>query len=357
MNNSQENYVLIRRVNEFEARFTPFIDTNVLLNFYAFSNDDLAQLEKLVNIIKTKVVKLYVTQQVVDEFYRNRDSKLSVSFDSFKPMGNVTCPRFMTSLPEYSAYQSALNAYTESRKVLAEKARGQADARELLADQLFKRIIEQVEVIPIDEQAYSAADKRNRLGNPPGKSNTTIGDEVNWELLLAKVPKNADLHVITKDSDYGSKLNPGSPKVFLQDEWQEKKSGKLLLYEQISLFFKAMYPGEAFSLEIEKQASIDALVNSGTFAMTHAAITQLSPYIDFLTEEQAEEIVQGALSNSQVAWIASDSDVEDSLQKMLEVHGKALSATQRKRLEEALGMDTEEALVMQTNAPPVEVVS
>ena len=40
-----------------------FIDTNVLLNFYAFSNDDLQELEKLIRILKTKVVKLYITQQ------------------------------------------------------------------------------------------------------------------------------------------------------------------------------------------------------------------------------------------------------------------------------------------------------
>ena len=316
-----------------------FIDTNVLLNFYAYSNDDLAQLEKLVQIVKTKVVKLYITQQVVDEFYRNRDSKLSESFDSFKSIGNIACPRFMTSLHEYEAFKNALSVYKDSRKVLAEKARAQADARELLADQLFARIVEQVEVIQIDENAYLAALRRNRLGNPPGKSSTTIGDEVNWELLLAKVPHGCDLHVITKDSDYGSKLNSGQPKVFLQDEWSKKKLGKLHLYEQIGLFFKANYPDEAFSLEIEKQESIDALINSGSFAMTHAAIGLLYPYIDFLTEEQAEEVVQGALSNSQVAWIASDSDVEAFLKRMLEVHGDALSVTQRKRLQDALGIE------------------
>lgn len=73
----------------------------------------------------------------------------------------------MTSLPEYEEYKKALAAYKESRKVLGEKARSQADARELLADQLFARIVQQVEVIPIDDQVYRAAEMRNRLDKPP----------------------------------------------------------------------------------------------------------------------------------------------------------------------------------------------
>jgi hypothetical protein len=117
-----------------------FIDTNVLLNFYAYSKDDLDQLEKLVNILKTNVVKLYVTQQVVDEFYRNRDSKLAESFDTFRPIGNMSCPSFMTSLPEYKTYKASLETYKTSRTTLYEKARTQADNRQLLANKLFARI-------------------------------------------------------------------------------------------------------------------------------------------------------------------------------------------------------------------------
>lgn len=165
-----------------------FIDTNVLLNFYAYSNDDLNELGKLVDILKTKVVKLYLTQQVVDEFYRNRDAKLAASFDTFRPFGNSGCPSFMTSLPEYKAYKRALTTFQNARNALTEKARAQADARQLLADQLFERIVQQAQVIPVDEKAYAAAEKRARLGNPPGKTGPTIGDELNWELLLANSP-------------------------------------------------------------------------------------------------------------------------------------------------------------------------
>jgi hypothetical protein len=316
-----------------------FIDTNVLLNFYAFSNDDLNELEKLVQILKTKVVKLYITQQVVDEFYRNRDAKLAASFDTFRPFGNSGCPSFMTSLTEYNEYRKAMNTFQNARKVLTEKARAQADARELLADQLFKRVAAQAQVIPVDDNAYAAAEKRARLGNPPGKTGPTIGDELNWELLLAKVPNGSDLHVITKDSDYASKLNPTQPKVFLTDEWATVKKGNLYIHEQISLFFKTNYPDEDFSLEIEKRSSIESLIRSTSFASTHAAVASLEPYIPFLTKEEAEDVLQGALSNRQVVWIASDSDVEAFLNKMLQEHGDSLSETLRTRIQDVLGLN------------------
>ncbi len=319
-----------------------FIDTNVLLGFFAYSKDDLTQLDKLVNIITTNVVKLYVTQQVVDEFYRNRDAKLAESFEKFRPFGNEGCPSFMTSLPEYAAYKSALHALKIAKTALNEKSRSKADARELQADVLFKKLAALATVIPVDDSAFAAAERRARLGNPPGKSAATIGDQLNWELLLKEVPKGADLHVITKDSDYASRLDSSKPQVFLADEWNLTKHGTLYLHEQISLFFKANYPDEDFSLEIEKQASIEALTGSGSFAATHAAIASLDPYLSFLTTEEAQNIVQGALSNSQVAWIVSDSDVEAFFQRILQLHGKALSAGSLKRLQAALGLEPEE---------------
>jgi hypothetical protein len=220
-----------------------------------------------------------------------------------------------------------------------------------LADQLFARIANKASIIPTNEEAYEAAIKRSRLGNPPGKSSSSVGDDLNWELLLANVPDTSDLHVITKDGDYASKLNPTQPKSFLIDEWNKFKSGALHLYEQIGHFFSANYPDEQFSLAIEKLESINALINSGSFASSHSAVALLEPYIPFLNEEEAEEVIQGALSNSQVAWIASDSDVEAFLTKMLSAHGNSLSGTLKQRLIDALGLEPAqpaEAVAFQT---------
>lgn len=317
-----------------------FIDTNVLLSFFAYTKDDLVQLEKLVEIVKTKVVKLYLTQQVVDEFYRNREVKLQEAFEKFRPAGQVPgCPRFMTSLPEYAKYDNALKGFNSARASLVEAATEQAKLDALLADKLFQKLVAQTNIIKISAEAYARAERRARLGNPPGKGGGTIGDETNWELLLDAVPEGTDLHVVTRDSDYTSKFAPSQPKIYLRDEWSQRKKGALHIYDQIGLFFKANYPDENFSLHIEKQASIDKLLNSGNFATTHSAIAALRPYIPFLTEEEAQEVVQGALENSQVRWIANDDDVRAFLLEMLDEHGKALSLSIASELKKTLEIE------------------
>jgi predicted nucleic acid-binding protein len=55
---------------------TVFIDTNVLLSFYAFTAEDLSQLEKVVAEVKAGKLPLLITDQVRDELRRNREAGL-----------------------------------------------------------------------------------------------------------------------------------------------------------------------------------------------------------------------------------------------------------------------------------------
>ncbi len=316
-----------------------FIDTNILLSFYAFPKDDLEQLEKLVALINAKTIKLYLTQQVVDEFKRNRENNLANSFKEFRAHIIRPCPSFMRDLKEYKAYRSSLKAFKKSNEELSAAAMARAKQSTLEADKLFNKLLSAAKVIEVSEAAFNAARRRSTLGNPPGKQGS-IGDELNWELLLSAVSPNTDLHIISKDKNYSSPVDSDQPKAFLVEEWKEKCDGSLFLYEQIGQFFSANFPDQDFSLEIEKQEAISKLIHSGNFATTHSAITLLGPYVSFLTQEQAEEVVQGALSNSQVAWIISDADVEEFFKKMYEEHGESLSGKLRVRLEEALGLDS-----------------
>ena len=318
-----------------------FIDTNVLLNFFAYSKDDLEQLKKLVKLIHAKTIKLYLPQQVVDEFLRNRDAKLAESFLKFRSLSISGCPSFMLTLPEYLAYQKAVNTVEKAHSILTKSAKEAANSRELAADKTVASLIERAGTIAITEEHYTAAERRHKLGNPPGKSDS-MGDQLNWEILLTSVPSGASLHIVTKDGDYASKLNPNVPSGFLQDQWKKTHDSDLFIYEQIGQFFQSNFPSEDFSLEIEKREAIDRLVNSGAFAVTHGAIALLAPYLPFLTEEEVEEVVQGSLSNSQVSWIISDTDLDQFFKNLLKEHGESLSTRLKERLEETMGLDEEE---------------
>ena len=50
-----------------------FIDSNIYLNFYDFAVEDLKELEKMKTAIGNGTMALFVTQQVVDEVWRNRE--------------------------------------------------------------------------------------------------------------------------------------------------------------------------------------------------------------------------------------------------------------------------------------------
>jgi predicted nucleic acid-binding protein len=331
-----------------------FIDTNILLGFFAYTKDDLDQLEKLVSLIQAESIKLYLTKQVVDEFYRNRESKLAESLSKFRLQTDKGCPSFMQSLEEYKVYMKALAIFEKSHGILLGKAKEHAENRTLLADDLFSKLASEANVIEITDEAYNAAIRRSKLGNPPGKGDS-IGDELNWELLLGVVQENSDLHVISKDGDYASKLNPAMAKSFLIDEWAQKNGGQLHLYAQIGQFFEAKFPGEDFLLQAEKRDAIEGLIYSGSFAHTHAAIVVIDAYIPFFTNDEAEEVIQGCLSNSQIAWIVSDTDVQDFLTKMLVKFGDSLSDALRKRLKEALGIleaEPPESEEQETEAAP-----
>jgi len=314
-----------------------FIDTNILLGFYAYTKDDLEQLEKLLTLIGAKAIKLYFTRQVVDEFVRNRELKLDESLKQFDKTVVQGCPSFMRTLDEYEGYQKALAVYQKAHSALLDQAKQKAWSRILPADELFSKLVKSSNVIEISEQHFEAAMIRHQLGNPPGKAES-LGDQLNWEVLLAAVPEGADLHVISQDGDFSAKLNPAFPKDFLCDEWSSKRGGTLYVYQQLGQFFKENYPSERFALQIEKQTAIQKLINSGSFAATHAAVSLLDPNISFLTSEEAEQVVHGALSNSQVAWIVSDADVESFLMKMLKEHGESLKPALRARLMEALNV-------------------
>lgn len=153
-----------------------FIDTNILLGFYRFTNDDLETLSKLEDIIvKTHKIRLYVTQQQVDEFYRNRDGVIKQSIDSMK----VEKPILPKTFSEHSEYSSAVR---ESRELVAKINKIKQDTLEqalkgnLKADSIVKNIFRSP--INTTPDIINKAKMRMDIGNPPGK-NGSLGDAIN----------------------------------------------------------------------------------------------------------------------------------------------------------------------------------
>jgi hypothetical protein len=111
-----------------------FLDTNVYLGFYKLTGDDLEELHKLVVAVRSGETILYLTQQVRDEFARNRERVIAESLrmvESAKlPSG---FPRLLQNYAEYERLRKALGEYEQLRGSLLKVVREAAASKTLHA--------------------------------------------------------------------------------------------------------------------------------------------------------------------------------------------------------------------------------
>lgn len=324
--------------------FHVFVDTNVWLAFYAFTNDDIGQMNKLIALVETDNLKLYIPQQVVDEFYRNRERKLDASIRDFsKAQVSKAMPRYMLDYPEAADYQTALKNFQSAKDGLVTRTKAEAENKELAADKLFAAILVAAAPLPVDQNVIGKALQRKIRGNPPGKA-TSTGDQINWESLLEAVPDCVDLHIVSNDGDFESKLIAGRADQFLIDEWAARKHGKLTLHSELRPFLNEIFPGIKLAVDVEKAEAIANLLSSGTFATTHYAVSRLSPVVDELTWAEADKLIDAAINNTQVRWIGGDDDVQSLYRRII------------KRFEEQIDANRHAELMSLTGLSPAEPV-
>jgi predicted nucleic acid-binding protein len=294
-----------------------FVDTNVWLSFFAFSNDDITQLGKLIDLINNGTLKLYVPEQVANEFMRNREVKLADSIKEFSKGFSKALPRFLMDFEEAKAFKKAFDELDKAKNDLIQKANEGAVSRTFAVDTLVANVFSAATIGDVTSEMVEKARLRRDIGNPPGK-NGSLGDQINWEYLLEKVPQKAILHVVSKDGDYQSAMKNGHPHHYLSKEWSDVKKGELCLHQELKPFLNTHF--EIMKLEVDKEkiAVIKSLVESGTFATTHRAIAQLDAYFDAITADDANLLLEKGLSNSQISWISTDSDVKSFYSKLLD---------------------------------------
>lgn len=58
--------------------------------------------------------------------------------------------------------------------------------------------------VPHSPEEFQRARDRRELGNPPGKSTDTVGDQLTWEQILTHFKRKKRLWIISRDGDYGT---------------------------------------------------------------------------------------------------------------------------------------------------------
>ena len=67
-----------------------FLDSQIWLDLYSFSNDDLTQFKKLKDMLGTDI-HLFVTEQVKNEVKRNRENKIKAALSQFQELKIQPC--------------------------------------------------------------------------------------------------------------------------------------------------------------------------------------------------------------------------------------------------------------------------
>ena len=197
-----------------------FIDSNIYLRFYDSNASEFKRLLYSLSEIKDNIL---VTSQVVGEIDKN---KLRVFSDSLKTYF-VEKAINKSFLPEhFDGDIERIKNWNEKLKQLLNDARSLNKELDLILNDLLIDVAfskDQVSLLlngifsspifpTIDE--IEQAQLRKSLGEPPGKPGNSIGDALNWVVLLRFAKQIDHLWIVTNDQDYFSEycgrqfLNP-----------------------------------------------------------------------------------------------------------------------------------------------------
>ena len=295
-----------------------FIDTNIYLRFFSYSPDTINELEKLTALAEAGEITIFLTDQVKRELARNRDGELERALARFQKSANSPeIPRFAAQFEEAANLKAASEALATAKSALSEKLRQEIEAGPLIADKLVENLEKHSRMLATDGAAVDAARLRKDIGDPPGKADS-LGDQINWELLMQAIDNGEDLHVISQDGDFFSKLNENAPSLPLIMEWKNKKGAALFAYRSLKKFASEHFPHIQLPSDVFKSQWISKLSKSGSFSTTHLYIEKLGSIFDDLTFEDAVVIFQAMIDNEQINWIAGDDDVKNFYEKLFE---------------------------------------
>lgn len=111
-----------------------FIDTNIFLSFYHLGSDDLEELNKLAVLLRQGEVVLYLTEQLQDEFWRNRENKIEGALKRLRDQRlNLQFPQLCKDYCEYSQLRRLQEEYEKHHSSLLAKLQADIEGQALKA--------------------------------------------------------------------------------------------------------------------------------------------------------------------------------------------------------------------------------
>lgn len=185
-----------------------FIDANQYLDLYRIPSRT-----KLLPGLEQQRPYIFVTEQIVAEVYRRKVEATLFLVKQELASHDIPLPEHLlssgdTKLKEIrERLQQMKNDAEGIRKQLSELGSGLLKQVSKSQDEVSKALasIFYQPVKPTDAELERARSRKER-GNPPGKLNGPLGDQLCWEQVLRKCREDKPpLWIITNDSDYATK--------------------------------------------------------------------------------------------------------------------------------------------------------
>jgi hypothetical protein len=300
-----------------------FIDANIYLSLYRFSNTDLDELRKLIDAASTGAVSLLKNDLLEEEFERSRETVLQHAIRRFREEKfPYSAPAFASEFSESLEIQASAKALNQKKRDLANKIEELAIQRGLYADEVVGDLFAVAKSTPIDDSVFKAARRRADLRNPPGKQDgKSMGDAVHWESLLRRHNEHKPLAIVSADGDFFGKLDPGAPHPFLLKEWHAlSRRGTLHAYRHLTGFFSQHLPEVGLQSELSVDFLISALERVEDPNHLVEIIERLATAGN-LTTEQTWQIVNIVYSNRTVLKGTDLPEVQSFLDDLFQAHG------------------------------------
>ncbi|XJR90300.1 PIN domain-containing protein [Elizabethkingia anophelis] len=197
--------VLKEKQNKLKANVKLLIDTNIYLDFYRSNKNSI----QLLNELSKHFDNIILTDQIIQEFERNRETVLKAlkkSFETESQLENISSA-YLQNLPEFATLLSVQKEYQTKRKEVITAIDSILESPE--NDPIYSFFIEMVKecrknnsILNTTDEIIHKAQRRKLIGNPPFSSGFSIGDEINWEIILENVTEN--IIIIGRDKTYTS---------------------------------------------------------------------------------------------------------------------------------------------------------
>jgi len=180
-----------------------FIDANIWLDFY---DGQLSKYKELIKSLESLKAHLFVPKQIVDEIERNKagvylrsvfQKTTSTQFDGKMPPLSDELSNWNKNLDDLKQGHKALVA--ERKAIVTAHVKHICDGVDGVSigfGEIFSDVCEAT------KDQLTQARLRREFGNPPGKAEDPLGDQLCWEQFLGVLQRGDRIWLVTNDLDY-----------------------------------------------------------------------------------------------------------------------------------------------------------